>query len=361
MLLFLAPMLVTLFSGVTLLLVKRKSQDKKALATLLLVVSGCMLAYFISDYLVYNPPYGIFRFFDSLSGLIITPLIYFYFASLLQPSRNNRKALSYWLLPAMVLLPVYLLLLFLGLEQPEVYALRDFFGTLWRPEPLVRFATLLIFAAEIIYCNLLVFKMRRTYLASAAATQAPTDNADLKWVGYTIVLLVLFGAVSILGIALSDLLYKLLFSLFSVVSMFFVFICGYLQPDAGAAIPKKLPEGGTSAAKGDTLLGKIDALMLENKLYLNPNLMVQDIADALCSNRSYVSKAINNQNVNFYDYVNAFRIRHAVQLLKGYDGSAKYTDVAKRCGFKSYHVFSRLFKETTGYLPREFVKRREKE
>ncbi len=361
-LLFLAPMLVTLFGGTTLLLGRRKSLDKKNLALLLLVVSACMLAYFISDYLIYSPPYGIFRFFDSLSGLIITPLIYFYFASLIQPQKKHGKKLLFWFLPAIILFPLYVLLLLLGMEQPEVYSWHDFFATLRHPEPLIRLITLLIFTTEIIYCNILVFCMRHNYTSNLVNTQSSVNQIDLEWIIYTIILLVLFGVASILGIVLPDLLYKLLFSLFSVVSMFLVFIFGYIQTDIStiAVFNEKSTTANSHVTllKNETLLGKIDALMLDKKLYLNDNLMVQDIADALCTNRSYVSKAINKQNINFYDYVNTFRVKHAIQLLENYDGRSKFTDIAKRCGFKSYHVFSRLFLEATGCLPREFVKRR---
>jgi len=360
----LAPALVTLFGACTLLMVKHKSLDKRMLTLLLFVVCACMVAYFISDYLLLGPPYGVFRFFDSFSGLVITPMIFLYFASLIRPFQNHRKELFRWFLPAIISLLLYVLLLVMDRVQPEVSTWGDFFGKIGHVDFLLLLVMLLVFIFEMVYCNVRVIQMRRRYTAELMNTQSSIEEIDLRWVNYIVLLLCTFGVVSVVGIVLPGLEWKLLFSLFSTVSMFFVFICGYLQTDISAEVslnetqdvPPTANDSSTLSKTG-ALVSKINALMNDKQLYLDQNLTVQHLADELHTNRSYVSKAINSQSQTFYDFINAFRTQHAINLLEHYDGVAKFTDIAQRSGFKSYNIFCRLFLEATGYLPREFVKK----
>jgi len=360
----LAPAFVALFGACTLLMVKNKSRDKRMLTLLLFVVCACMIAYFISDYLLLGPPYGVFRFFDSLSGLIITPMIFGYFAVLIHPFQNHRRELLRWFLPAIILLLAYVPLMVMDKVQPEAHTWNDFFDKIWHVDYLLQLVVLLVFIFEMVYCNVRVVQMRRKYAAELMNTQSTIEEIDLRWVNYIVALLCAFGVVSVFGIVLPGLEWKLLFSLFSTVSMFFVFICGYLQTDISAEVSLNETEDAPSAAndssalsKTDVLVSKINALMNDKQLYLDQNLTVQHLADALLTNRSYVSKAINSQSQTFYDFINAFRTRHAINLLEQYDGAAKFTDIAQRSGFKSYSIFCRLFLEATGYLPRDFVKK----
>ncbi len=361
----LSPVVITFFSGLSLMLLKDDSKNKRNLAILIWAVCVCVIAYFISDYIYYDPPYPIYRFFDSYSGILVVPLAYYYFAALMQPYKKHGKDLFYWFLPAIVLLPLYLLTLHFGTEYPDLDKWSEFATVIWKPEPFIRFVALIFFALQILFCCYYVWKMRKEYISNLLNTHSSVEKVDLKWVLYIAVLLFLFGSSGIAGIINSDLIHKLVFSLFTSICMFFIFIFGYKQVDIPVTafpIPNDNQQGDevellTENNKNISILKEIEACMETEKIYLKNDLTSQDLAVLLNTNRTYISKAINSQNMSFYDYINKYRIRYAIQLLENYDPHLKLSSISEMCGFKSYHVFCRLFKNETGYLPGEFIKR----
>ena len=54
------------------------------------------------------------------------------------------------------------------------------------------------------------------------------------------------------------------------------------------------------------------------------------------------------------EYLTELRVERAKELLLS--GTLSCTDIAERCGFCSVHHFSRVFKDTTGMSPTEYVK-----
>ena len=363
---FWAPICVTLFGGITLLLIKHKSRDKKNLAYLLFAVCFMSVVYLITHYFLSSPPYEIVRFLDAIPAFYIGPLIINYFTSLVQPLRSHRKEIFYWILSGGFITVLYGLVWIFGMTYPEnIYTLREFFGNLHHPEVLIRFSCVWIVAGHITICTVRVSKLRKEYIIDLKNTQSSMIEIDLKWVDYILYVLALFGTFGIIAAMSSGLFWGVVFLLYTALSMFLIFIFGFLQKDISPAVlliqKEKIEsqdDNTISPDKNAELMDKLDALMLEKKLYLNKDLIVQDLADALYTNRSYISKAINSQNQTFYDYVNDFRIKNAIEMLENYDGRIKMVHIAEDCGFKSYHVFCRLFKEATGCLPKEFVRRR---
>jgi len=92
----------------------------------------------------------------------------------------------------------------------------------------------------------------------------------------------------------------------------------------------------------------------QEKPWLNPHLHIWDIAKAIGTNRSYVSKIINeNIGLNFNDYVNLYRIKEAKKLLKkNQDYSVQR--VADLVGFGSVNTFIRTFKKFENCTPNKY-------
>lgn len=65
------------------------------------------------------------------------------------------------------------------------------------------------------------------------------------------------------------------------------------------------------------MAAEVQRLFEEDKIYLNPKLKLSDVALAVGTNRTYLSRYFNRQNgQTFYDYVNTYRIQYAENLLK---------------------------------------------
>lgn len=105
-----------------------------------------------------------------------------------------------------------------------------------------------------------------------------------------------------------------------------------------------------------TLAERIKQLIEEKRLYLQPNLKVSDIANELCTNRLYISHAINSvMHLSFSDYINKKRIEFATSLFSTHPDKA-IPDIALESGFASQNSFYRNFKIFKGCSPKVFCK-----
>lgn len=104
------------------------------------------------------------------------------------------------------------------------------------------------------------------------------------------------------------------------------------------------------------LYEEIKKKVAKERLYLNPDLTIQDIAFALKTNEKYISKAISlgcHNNFNFF--INTFRINEAKKLLVGPEWyRLTIYQVAEKSGFKNASTFQRNFKKLTGLTPSAF-------
>ena len=109
--------------------------------------------------------------------------------------------------------------------------------------------------------------------------------------------------------------------------------------------------------KEQIMATEIQKLMDEKRIFLQPNLKINDLAHMLNTNRNYIYNAINRGiGLSFAEYVNKKRIEYAVQLIDQ-DREILLTDVARRSGFASPSAFYRNFKIYMGCSPSDYQKR----
>ncbi|MBU0488812.1 MAG: AraC family transcriptional regulator [Bacteroidetes bacterium] len=104
------------------------------------------------------------------------------------------------------------------------------------------------------------------------------------------------------------------------------------------------------------ILNDILEIMEKKKLYLNSRLTLIDVADAINTNKNYVSNTINEKlKKNFFQFVNEYRIKEALSLMDNslYDNYS-IEGIAHSSGFNSKSVFNPAFKQYTGKTPSEY-------
>ena len=102
---------------------------------------------------------------------------------------------------------------------------------------------------------------------------------------------------------------------------------------------------------------KLISLMNQEKLYLNPSITINEIAQKLDIHPIYVSQIINEIfQQNFRDFVNKYRIEECKRLLTQEDHHLNIMGIALDSGFNSKSAFNRAFKRHTGITPKEFKK-----
>ena len=105
------------------------------------------------------------------------------------------------------------------------------------------------------------------------------------------------------------------------------------------------------------MAAEIRKLMDEKRLFLQPNLKINDLANMLNTNRNYIYNAINQGiGLSFAEYINKKRIEYAVQLIDQ-DREILLTDVAHKSGFSSPSAFYRNFKLYMDCSPSDYQKR----
>ena len=95
--------------------------------------------------------------------------------------------------------------------------------------------------------------------------------------------------------------------------------------------------------------------MLEQKVYLNPKLTLAELANTLNTSANNLSQVINQyEKVNFFDFVNTFRIEEFKQQAKK-NPHFSILALALEAGFNSKSSFNSLFKKHTGQTPSQFL------
>ncbi|MEL6721040.1 MAG: helix-turn-helix transcriptional regulator [Bacteroidota bacterium] len=105
----------------------------------------------------------------------------------------------------------------------------------------------------------------------------------------------------------------------------------------------------------ESLAKQIDDLMAEEKLFLNPNLSLADLAEALNIKTYLITQALNQvKQQKFNDYINQLRIDQLQHLLQNSDYQHyNLLALAFESGFNSKASFNRIVKKMTGKSPSE--------
>jgi AraC-like DNA-binding protein len=120
----------------------------------------------------------------------------------------------------------------------------------------------------------------------------------------------------------------------------------------------KYASTGLKEQEASRILTKLEQLMREQKIFLNPEIKIEKLAELAGTNRHCVSQVLNERaGHNFYDYINQHRVNEAKRLLMDPEYSnQKIASIAYDAGFNSLSAFNEVFKKVTGMTPSRFKK-----
>jgi AraC-like DNA-binding protein len=96
-------------------------------------------------------------------------------------------------------------------------------------------------------------------------------------------------------------------------------------------------------------------VMKNEQLYLRPKLKLADLADEVGLHPQQASQVINQcAQLNFYDFVNNYRIEEAIKLLQ--EDKLSILDIGAEAGFNSSATFYKHFRRQTGKSPKRYIK-----
>lgn len=102
------------------------------------------------------------------------------------------------------------------------------------------------------------------------------------------------------------------------------------------------------------LFDQLNQTIINEKLYLNAELIRDDLAQIIHVNKNRFARIIQeNTGMRLTEYLNELRLNHSIQLLKEYPNYTLQA-IAHDSGFSNMGTFHRLFKEKVGMTPSEY-------
>ncbi len=103
---------------------------------------------------------------------------------------------------------------------------------------------------------------------------------------------------------------------------------------------------------------RLNTLFENEKVYLNSELKLKELAERLGTNTRYLSQVVNKETgCNLIHFINEFRIKEAKKKIidPGYRHLTTF-GIAQHCGFRNKSTFYKVFKEFEGVTPKDFVR-----
>jgi AraC-like DNA-binding protein len=149
------------------------------------------------------------------------------------------------------------------------------------------------------------------------------------------------------------------------VMIYLIAYAGYVQPAVfdglnwtEANTPAKYRNSGLTPEASRTLLEHLELLMLQERIYHDPEINLDKLAKLLDASKHHVSQVINEHlGMSFFEYVNLLRVNEARNLLAESTRSDLHViEVAYSVGFNNKTSFNAAFKKATGMTPTEYRK-----
>lgn len=337
---------------------------KQLLAVILLVLALLNFKILLHTLGLWQLP--AFRYFPLAIDTLPGPLFYFYICTMSGQPLGVKKVLLY-LFPVIAFMLHALLVYSLALSRPTLM-LKDsvanslLFDTVKNAED----------AAAVIMATIFwVMGYRRLaqYRQWLYGSQSDSRLHELTWLrNLLMVTMALIGFLAAVVIAddmlhLHGFVHLQIFYSYLVVVIYYLSFKGYTlhslsRPTIAASIPLQ-PETAISVSGPDTeaIKQSIVQAFEKNRIYLNPELNIKDLAQHTGYPAAAVSATINQSfEQNFRALVNHYRVAEVKRLLMDPPTHLSLLGIALEAGFNSEASFYRIFRQETGLSPKEYIK-----
>ncbi len=376
----LMPMFVSLFWVMLLLIDSNRNLSKNYLA---FFFSLTAINYFVHA-AFFNREYSLFAFMDNIwvfTSLSAYPLYYYYIRLLTRDVKIDLRW-SWILLPSLTL-SVFSFVVYFAMSPEEL----DVFihGIMYHEQGYTKpysqlvnlqiFRTLLfksIFLIQVIASVYFGYRLIAQYNKEVREFYSNTGGKDLSPLKLVLLAFLLASFISLAsGVLEKDFFIDkgFLIAIPSLTHSLFLFFIGYVGYHQNFTVAnffddvndykKKLQiakEIKQSTLENIITKKQLYDLVVENELYKNPELRITDLALMLATNRTYVSRIVNEEmKTNFCDWVNSFRIEYVKETMEDPDfNHLSLLEIAEMSGFSSLSAFYRVFKEKEGVTPGKY-------
>lgn len=345
------------------------------------------LLYF-SHALYFNYEFSTYLYLDSIytfANLAVYPLYFIYIIYLTREVKFKSKYF-WWLVPAL-LMGVVSAAAYLSMDRQEavnfvsevLYSKDANFN--YSPAGTVRLflqrLTPVVFSIQLILILLIGSRMLVQFDEKIRNYYSDTEGKEMVWTRRLFLLFAVFSLMSMIANVLGRTYFLSSYALIvpSVLFSLLLFSVGYisyrqrftvtdLMKDENAPVfeeelfSESDHEFVYSVAQQAEMTRRLKDLLEEEKVFTRKELRIIDISRDLNTNRSYVSRLINQvYQKSFSDLINHYRLEEARYMLKAPEYSLlSVSEIASRAGFQSESSFYRNFKKETGMSPGDWRK-----
>lgn len=378
------PLFVVFFWLILFLLDFRRNDTAKRFLTLFL---GVALVNYLAHWFYFNHNYPVYRLLDSVwvfTSLAVYPLYYYYIRLLTEDLKLDWK--WGWILIPAILLSSFSTVLYLLMSPAELdvfthevlYHNREYrvgYPLLVRLQAMRLVLFKVIFAMEVLLTLYFGLRLIRLFNEKVHAFYSNVENREISSVRTLLFFLVLTALISLLSNVVGKHFFSdhpsllALPSLAHSMALFGISCVGYRQHFSIRDLCQDQQEGecccgveseseAMTGMEYDQLLSKLETLFEEDQIFKNPELRLNDVAQELGTNRTYLSRLIRHRrDMTFCDFVNDYRVRYAEAVLSSPEQFRLTIDeVAFNSGFSGSSSFYRAFVKKNGIPPGKFRK-----
>jgi AraC-like DNA-binding protein len=334
--------LITVFQllqlSVVLFVFKKGSRVSNRILATFMLFNALLIFFFNYGFRIGSGP-GL----DSFFYFLLAPYIYQYIRSLCRINyQRSWKEFLHWI-------PAVIVLLASRFNQIN-YSL-----------------ILIVLDVQIAIYLVLSFKTIYTYRRNVQNQYSSMNHVDLSWLLLIIVAFGIMVSVDLITFILDQLIQiseaaTQTLSIVSIsINLFFatsIVIIGLRHQNvlSGIKDPPKYAGSGFSDSKIKEYTEVVSQAMKQDKLFLNPELNIRDLAEKVELHPKLLSQVINKGfGRNFFDFVNSYRVTEAKEIMLS-EPQKTILEVLYEVGYNSKSAFNKAFKINTGQTPSEFRK-----
>lgn len=321
-------------------IIKNRSRATYFLASLLFVISVRVAKSVFLTF--YSDISSLFVQIGLTACFLIGPFLYLYTRTVTKPETVGKWN---WLIHV---LPIIILMTITGI----LYPYHDYWY-LWQrcPQGILGYTLLFLWT---IYLLVAIYQVRSSFIKIFSKTEKPS-NLDYWIVNIVVGNFLIWLAYNTVQYT-SYIVGALSFSFTLYISLMLWFFKRRQHSLSFLSPVIKYQNKSIPNAEVLSITNSLPKLFTEEKIHLDPDLKLVDVAKHLNTNPHTLSQYLNDTvGQSFSNFVNSHRIEAAIIMLKS-NKLLTIEGIGKECGFKSNTSFYTAFKKLKGMTPAQFKK-----
>lgn len=318
---------------------------------------------------------GLLLFVDNISfsafytgpiRVVRLPLLYLYYKKLIVKNKNL-KLNDLWHFVPLIVEIIYSQVVIFTVEPGVFFSSKDELSVLFRTWvnhsqrqtllSLLPRAVCFVQGFVYFFLYLKLCKVYRFRLVQVSSFYEVNVFKQIQFMGWVFISFGLLSGFVLFG-ALNYPVFFIASMVFVVLMAFIIFIHAFSQSDLSET-EELLPKSGLKNElhfKDKREFQLFIEEFTENKLYINPELTLQELSEKIKLPRYKITVYIKQAGYNnYYSFINHFRVNHSKQLLIKESETITIEAIGLKSGFSSRSTFFRVFKEITGLTPNQYL------